>query len=117
MFVEAQCKGSKVTGLLVDAADVRRFFPRHTSTIELHLGHLSISCQLQPEFWRGKPVIRDMRLCDWLESKHHGFPCRHAAIPWVLIPVGGGMFKIEPARCTAQTSGDAASHAVRMQAA
>jgi len=34
MFVEAECKGSKVTGLLLDARAVRRFPPDQASPIE-----------------------------------------------------------------------------------
>jgi hypothetical protein len=69
MVVKTQIKGSGVTGLLVGARNVRRYFPKKVSTIELQLDHLRIQCGLTPEFWRGEPEIHDPRLCEWLDFK------------------------------------------------
>jgi len=41
----------------VGASNVRRYFPRNISSIELQLDHLQIQCGLKPNFWRGEPEI------------------------------------------------------------
>ena len=58
------------TGVEVGADNVRRYFPKDIEVIELHLDHLSIQCDLAPDFWQGQTQIRDPRLCAWLESKN-----------------------------------------------
>lgn len=70
MLVEVQHKGHHVMGLNVGASNVRRYFPRGTSSIDLHLDHLEIQCQLQPTFWKSEPQISDPRLSAWLEAKN-----------------------------------------------
>jgi hypothetical protein len=95
MVVKAQCKGHKVTGLRVGAHNVLRYFPEHITVIELQLGHLHIHCELAPDFWQGKPEIKDPRLCAWLESRHlHGRPSG-TPIPLAMIPSGKNSFKLE----------------------
>ena len=95
MVVRTQCKGREVIGLVVGAANVRHFFPRHISTIELQLDHLLIECVLSSEFWRGQPEIHDPRLCAWLESKQ--FKCGRSPIAFAMIPSGENSFKFGPA--------------------
>ena len=96
MVVKTQCKGHEVTGLLVGAANVRRYFPKNVSEIELQLDHLCIECGLSPAFWRGRPEIHDRRLCAWLEQKQfHGTPSR-APLPLDMIPTGENSFRLGP---------------------
>ena len=93
MVVRTQCKGDRVTGLLVGALNARRYFPRHLATIELELDHLRIECGLCPEFWSGTPEIHDPRLCLWLESKQFQKASR-TSIRMTMIPIGSNSFKI-----------------------
>ena len=67
---ENSFQGSWRHGLHVGATNVRRYFPKHVSVVELQLDHLQIQCGLKPDFWRGQPEIDDPRLCSWLESKN-----------------------------------------------
>ena len=96
MVVKTQCRGREVTGLIVGAYNARRYFPKNISAIELQLDHLRIECGLTPEFWRGRPEIRDPRLCAWLASKEfNGKSCR-TPIPLDMVPSGENSFKIGP---------------------
>jgi hypothetical protein len=96
MVVKTHCKGREFTGVEVGADDVRRYFPKDTEAIELHLDHLLIQCGLAPAFWQGQTEIRDPRLCAWLESKNfHGRP-GEAPIPLALIPSGKNSFRLRP---------------------
>ena len=96
MVVKTQSKGRGVTGLHVGASNVRRYFPKSISIIELHLDHLQIRCGLNPDFWRGQPEIFDPRLGAWLESRHlHGKPDR-GPIPLAMIPAGKNSFRLQP---------------------
>jgi hypothetical protein len=98
MVVKTQSKGRGLTGLHVGAMNVRRYFPRNISVIELELDHLQIQCGLDPGFWRDEPEIHDPRLCAWLESKNfHTRPDR-TPVPLVMIPSGGNSFKLQTAR-------------------
>jgi len=96
MVVTSQCNGSRVTGLYVGAHNVRRYFPRHISTVELQLDHLRIECGLTPLFWDGQPEIHDPRLCLWLESKHSQRKERRAPMPLAMTPAGGHSFALGP---------------------
>lgn len=46
MVVISQCTGRRVTGLYVGASNVRRYFSRRLTQIELQLDHLRIECGL-----------------------------------------------------------------------
>ena|SRR5579859_7302480 len=48
MIVEVQRKGHNITGLKIGATNVRRYFTRGSSSIDIHLDHLQIQCDLQP---------------------------------------------------------------------
>ena len=65
MVVKTQSKGRGITGLHVGANNVRRYFPKDISVIELQLDHLQIQCGLPPDFWHGQPEIYDPRLGAW----------------------------------------------------
>jgi hypothetical protein len=98
MVVKTQSKGRGLTGLHVGTTNVRRYFPREVSVIELELDHLQIQCGLPPAFWQDEPEIYDPRLCAWLESKNfHTRPDR-TPVPLVLIPSGKNSFKLQPVR-------------------
>jgi hypothetical protein len=98
MVVKTQSKGRGLTGLFVGALNVRRYFPKNISVIELELDHLQIQCDLDPEFWRGEPEIHDPRLCAWLESKNfHNRPGR-TPVPLVMVPSGKNSFKLQAVR-------------------
>ena len=102
MVVMTQCKGRGVTGLHVGINNVRRYFPKGTSVIELQLDHLHIQCDLTPDFWQGQPEIYDPRLCAWLESKHlHGRPDR-TPVPLAMIPAGRNSFRLQPVHLNGQ---------------
>ena len=97
MMVEAQSKGRGRCGLHIGAENVRRYFPKGVSSIELQLGHLKIQCELAPEFWQGEPEIRDTRLCAWLESRHmHGNSSR-SSVRLAMVPTGENAFRLAPA--------------------
>lgn len=96
MLVETFSRTRGKTGLHVGVENVQRFFPESISEIDIHLGHLQIRCNLNPEFWRGKPEIFDERLSVWLESKYlHGkrdkTPIRLAMVP---IGIGTSIFRL-----------------------
>ncbi len=102
MVVKTQSKGRGITGLHVGANNVRRYFPKGTSSIELVLDHLQIECGLKPAFWQGEPEIFDPRLCAWLESRHmHAKPDR-ASVPLAMIPEGKNSFRLQPVRLHGQ---------------
>lgn len=96
MVVKAQSKGRGLSGLLVGTDNVRRYFPKEVSSIELQLDHLRIQCGLAPDFWQGQPEIFDPRLCAWLETKHmHSSRDRHP-VTLNMVPAGKGAFRLQP---------------------
>ena len=96
MVVKAQSKGRGLSGLLVGTDNVRRYFPKQVSSIELQLDHLSIQCGLAPDFWQGQPEIFDPRLCAWLETKHmHASRDRHP-VTLAMVPAGKNAFRLQP---------------------
>ena len=96
MVVKAQSKGRGLSGLHVGTDNVRRYFPKDVSTIELQLDHLRIQCGLAPDFWQGHPEIYDPRLCAWLETKHMHGSRNRTAVPLALIPAGENAFRLQP---------------------
>lgn len=96
MVVTSQCTGHRVTGLLVGASNVRRYFSRRITQIELQLDHLRIECGLAPAFWHDQPEIHDPRLCLWLESKLRDGKIQ-VPVPMALIPSGSNSFILGPA--------------------
>ena len=102
MVVKTQSKGRGVTGLHVGENNVRRYFPRQISSIELQLDHLLIQCGLKPDFWQGEPEIFDPRLCAWLESRHMHTKLDRASVPLAMIPEGNNSFRLQPVRLPGQ---------------
>jgi len=97
-MVKTQLKGSEVTGLLVGARNVRRYFPKGVSVIELQLDHLQIQCGLSPEFWRGQPEIHDVRLCEWLDFKVTHHMGERKEVRLAMTPAGKNVFRLRPSR-------------------
>lgn len=102
MVVKTQCKGRGLTGLHVGATNVRRYFPRDISVIELQLDHLRIQCGLAPGFWQDQPEIYDPRLCAWLESKQFHTKQDRTPVPLAMIPAGKNSYKLQPVRLSGQ---------------
>jgi hypothetical protein len=96
MVVKAQSKGQGVSGIHVGSDNVRRYFPKDVSTIELQLDHLRIQCGLAPDFWQGQPEIFDPRLCAWLENKHMHASHNRTPVPLAMIPAGKNAFRLQP---------------------
>jgi hypothetical protein len=81
MVVRTLNKGRRLTGLNVGANNVRHYFPKNVSAIDLQLDCLQIQCGLGSDFWEERPEIHDPRLCDWLEFKYpYGKPDRRPVL-------------------------------------
>jgi hypothetical protein len=98
MVVKTQSKGLGITGLNVGASNVRRYFPKNISSIELQLDHLQIQCGLKPNFWQGEPEIFDPRLCAWLEARHMHAKLDRMPVPLAMIPEGKNSYRLQPVR-------------------
>jgi hypothetical protein len=98
MVVKTKSKGRGVTGLHVGVNNVRRYFPKSTSSIELVLDHLQIECGLTPAFWQGEPEIFDPRLCTWLESRYMHSKQDRTSVAMAMIPEGRNTFRLQPIR-------------------
>ena len=96
MVVISRCKGHRITGLFVGEDNVKRYFPRRVTEIELQLDHLRIGCELDPEFWQDHPEICDPRLCLWLESKRLNAKEQFSPVPLSMIPTGKNSFIVGP---------------------
>jgi hypothetical protein len=103
MVVTSKFIGHRVTGLYVGADNVRRYFPKRVTEIELQLDHLRIECGLGPGFWQDQPEIHDPRLCVWLESKQLTGKGPRAAVPLSMTPSGENSFVVGPASLGAPT--------------
>jgi hypothetical protein len=96
MVVQKQGGRLGMTGLHVGDGNVQRLFPPDVPIVELELDHLRIVCTLSPEFWDGKPEIRDERLVAWLESKQRNGKLASKPAPVVMIPSGEHAFRLLP---------------------
>jgi|SRR5580704_4463657 hypothetical protein len=96
MVVKTRSIGHGLTGLHVGANNVRRYFPRDTSVIELELDHLQIQCGLDPNFWQDQPEINDPRLGAWLESKRVKGKANQSSLLLAMIPSGKNAFRLQP---------------------
>jgi hypothetical protein len=96
MVVRTLNSGRAVTGLYVGPRNVRRYFPKNAKSVELQMGHLRIHCELQPDFWQGRPEICDARLSGWLESRIFHHRLGRAPAPIAMIPVGKNAFRLHP---------------------
>jgi hypothetical protein len=95
MVVKTQLRGGEVTGLLVGARNVRRYFPKGIRVIELQLDHLQIQCGLSPEFWNGHPEIHDSRLCEWLDFKVIHRTGERKQVKLAMTPAGECIFRLQ----------------------
>lgn len=102
MVVKTNCIGREITGVEIGAGNVRRYFSKESTFVELLLDHLQIQCGLSPDFWRGQTEIRDPRLRVWLESKNFKARPGEAPVPLVLIPSGKNCFRLQTTRAHAQ---------------
>jgi hypothetical protein len=84
--------------------NVRRYFSKGVTAIELQLDHLRIECGLAPNFWHDQPEIHDPRLCLWLESKHFNGNGYGRTVPLSMIPSGKNSFILGPANLTRRSS-------------
>jgi hypothetical protein len=98
VVVRTQSDGRTVTGLYIGPRNARRNFPRHIRSVELEIGHLQIHCILTEEFWRGRPEIRDPRLCDWLETRIFRHRACRTPVPIAMVPVGRSVYRLHPFR-------------------
>jgi hypothetical protein len=105
MVVKAQSKGRGLSGIHVGAENVRRYFPKNISSIELQLDHLRIQCGLSPDFWQGQPEIFDPRLCAWLETTHMHASRDRTPVPLAMIPSGDNSFRLKPVSATTSVRG------------
>ena len=96
MVVKTRNIGHGVTGLHVGASNVRRYFPKGTSVIELELDHLQIQCGLDPHFWQDQPEILDPRLAAWLESKRMKEKSNQATFLLAMTPSGKNAYRLQP---------------------
>jgi len=103
MMVKTQRRGLKTIGLHVGVNNVRRYFSKRISVIELQLDHLRIQCGLSPDFWLGEPEIHDPRLGAWLESKNFHGSANRAPVPLAMIPSGENSFRLQPISLTAHS--------------
>lgn len=104
MVVRTQCDGREVVGLYIGTRNARRKFPKDIRDIELILGHLHIHCELTPEFWRGRPEIRDSRLSDWLESRIFHGRRRRTPVPLAMLPSGKNAFRLQTIKLPAASA-------------
>jgi hypothetical protein len=102
MIVKTQQKGREIIGVEVGASNVRRYFSRDTSVIELLLDHLQIQLGLNPDFWQGRTQICDPRLRAWLESKNFNGRPGEEPIALALIPSGKNCFRLKPVKTNAR---------------
>lgn len=95
MLVEIQHKGHSITALNIGANNVRRYFPRGSSSIDLQLDHLEIQCELQPAFWHNEPEISDPRLSAWLEAKNLHKGGKREPVVLDLVPADKRSFRLQ----------------------
>lgn len=95
MVVKTQLHGREVIGLMVGAANARRYFSRQVKVVKLHLGDLEIECALPSDFWHGKPEIHDPRLCQWLEYRNDRERPDRKPITLAMVQSGTNSFKLQ----------------------
>ena len=97
MLVKTHRDGPNRTGLDIGDDNVRRFFRKRPKSIELRLDDLYIQCALAPDFWRGRALIHDPRLSEWLQFKAGRDHGARDAMLLTMSPAGPGSFTIKPA--------------------
>jgi hypothetical protein len=96
MLVTTYKDGRTGTGLMIGEANARRYFPKRRSSIELRLDDLQIQCTLEPDFWHGRPEIRDPRLSVWLEFKAGRERTTRQPMQMSLVPSGVSTYVVRP---------------------
>jgi hypothetical protein len=115
MVVKTRNTGHGVMGLHVGANNVRRYFPRETSVIELQLDHLQIQCDLEPKFWLDQPEILDPRLGAWLESKRMKGKSNQNSILLAMIPAGKNAYRLQPVSSDLQAKSKTAAGPIALE--
>jgi hypothetical protein len=95
MLVKVRHLGRKILGLNVGVSNVRRYFPKGSSSVDLHLDHLEIQCELPPAFWQHEPHILDPRLSAWLEAKNLPRGRKQSAVRVALVPADQRSFRLQ----------------------
>src|SRR5215469_6323531 len=93
MVVRTYKGGRQGIGLHIGEANARRYFSKHSPTIELRLDDLRIQCTLSPDFWQDHPEIHDPRLSIWLEFKSARRPIAEPTL-FSLVPSGPDTFVV-----------------------
>lgn len=96
MIVRMRDKGNGVTSLHIGTRNVRRYFVKSISTVDLDLDSLQIRCELAQDFWNGHPEIVDPRLCSWLAAKDCSWKVSGKRMVLSLLPAGENSFRIQP---------------------
>lgn len=94
MFVKTHGNREAI-GLLIGAANARRYFPKEMGAVELRMGDLSIECRLTPEFWNGEPEIHDPRLCEWLKFKTMHERSSRKPVMMAMVQSGANSFTLQ----------------------
>ena len=95
MLVKVQQKSPGLTGLNIGADNVKRYFPKGNSSIDLQLDQVQIRCELQPAFWKNEPQIFDPRLSAWLKTRDLRKRDGEAAIVLALVPADNQSFRLQ----------------------
>ena len=114
MVVKTRNLGHGVTGLHVGASNVRRYFPKDASVIELQLDHLQIQCGLDPDFWQDQPEILDSRLAAWLESKRSKVKSSQSLI-MSMVPSGKNAYRLQTVAHGAEAARKPASGPIALE--
>jgi hypothetical protein len=96
MLVKAHRVGRDQFDLQIGTTNARRYFRKRTPTIDLKLDDLEIRCELSPDFWEGRPEIRDPRLSEWLEFKVGSGRQGRDPMLLTMVPSGSDTFAVIP---------------------
>ena len=94
MIVKMQATGRGVTGLQIGSRNVKRYFTRSVSTVDLDLDQVQIQCELGQSFWRKQPEIADPRLCAWLTAKDSSCKADGSRVVLMMEPAGPNSFRL-----------------------
>ena len=98
MIVKMLDGGRGVTSLRVGAYNVKKYFTKAVSTVDLDLESVQIRCDLSREFWRDQPEIADPRLCAWLTAKSSSWKSDGRELVLRMLPAGTNSFRILPVK-------------------
>lgn len=95
MIVKMQERGQGITGLRIGARNVRRYFTKSVSTVDLDLESVQIRCELGEGFWQDQPEILDPRLCSWLTAKSAKSKVNGDDVVVLMVPAGRNSFRLQ----------------------